>query len=395
MRKALGTLVRALLLLAVLGAAGGMVWWWRQYRLRSAELHTVDQGELLTGVTVSGVVRNRQKTSVAAEIVAAVRRILVDEGQRVEKGKVLIELDDRVLAAEHAKSLARVELAVQYLAELKAGPRREEIAQAREAVNAAASELEYAQSNHEKVSRLAKRGVVADGELSLAQKGLKVARAKLKAAQAGLELLEAGTRPEQIARAEAEVALARAEVQRCQALRRKCRLVAPHGGTVTAKCVNVGEVVSPGRVLLYLHDVEQTEIRAQVQETQLAGIKAGHAARVLADAYPDRPLTATVERILPRVDPESGTVTVLLRLGRPAGVLLMDGMAVDVALIREQRHNVVRVPADAVCGDADRAEVLVKDGTRFVRRRIEVGANDGQWVEVRSGLSVGEVVRVN
>jgi len=393
--KVCGTVLRLVLLAVVLTAAGGMLWWWHQFRTGKPRVHTVSQGELLSGVTVSGTVRNQQKTSVTAEIVAAVRRVVVTEGKIVEEGELLIELDDRVVAAEHAKGLARVELAQQYLVELKAGPRKEEIAQAREAVNAADSELEYAKSNHRKVQQLADRGVAAPGELSLADKGLKVARAKLKAAQAGLELLLAGTRAEQIARAEAEVRLAQAEVQRCQALRGKYRLCAPHRGIVTARYVHVGEVVSPGRVLLHLNNVDQTEIRAQVQETQLAGIQPGHEARVLADAYPDHPLVARVERILPRVDPESGTVTVLLRLQGPSGVVLMDGMAVDIALIRERRGGVVRVPVEAVRRDGDRAQVWLRNGRQFVPKRIRIGADDGQWVEVRSGLSVGDVVRVN
>jgi HlyD family secretion protein len=117
---------------------------------------------------------------------------------------------------------------------------------------------------------------------------------------------------------------------------------------------------------------------------------------VLPDAYPDQPLDAVVERILPRVDPESGTVTVLLRLVRPTStVTLMDGMAVDIALIRERHDEVIRVPAEAVKGQGDRAEVWVKSGQEFVRRQISAGATDGQWVEVKAGLTAGDVVRVN
>ena len=105
--------------------------------------------------------------------------------------------------------------------------------------------------------------------------------------------------------------------------------------------------------------------------------------------------SAVVEQILPRVDPESGTVTVLLKLTGPVPVVLMDGMAVDIALIREQKHKVVRVPADAVRDRGEHAEVWLRKGARFVPRRIETGASDGQWVEVKSGLLAGDVVRLN
>lgn len=395
MWKIMGTTVRFVLLLAVLGSAGGMVWWWVQFRKGQPQVHVVDVGDLLSGVTVSGTVRNKEKTSVAAEIVAAVRRIAVTEGQRVDKGDVLIELDDAIVAAALAKALAQVDLAEQYLAEKKAGPRKEEIDKARASVAEADGELDHAKTNFGKVERLVGRGGATQSELSVARKKLKVAQAKVRAAKAQLDLLLAGTRKEEIARCHAEVRLAQAEVERCRAQLGKYSLRAPHRGVVTAKRIHVGEVVSPGEVLIHMNNIDQTEIRAQVQETQLRGIQPGHEARVLADAYPQHPLPAVVDQILPRVDPESGTVTVLLRLKAAADVMLMDGMAADIALIRERKGQVIRVPADSVVKDGEDAVVWVRRGVDFVRRSIEVGASDGQWVEVKSGLLAGEVVRVH
>ena len=388
-------MIRLLLFSIVLASAVGMAWWWHDYSQRSIRLWTVDQGELLTGVTVSGTVRNKQKTTVASEIVAAVARMCVREGQQVQKGQVLVELDDSVLAAECAKSQARIEVARQTLAELKAGTRKEELERARQAVVQAQSELDHTQKNFARLEDLRKRGAATASELSLEETKLKVAQSTLKSAQADLDLLEAGARPEQIARAEAEVRQAQAELQRCQALRAKCVLHAPHRGIVTARYVDVGEVVSPGQLLMHLNNLDDTEIRAAVQETQLTGIRLGHKARVLADAYPDKPLEAIVEKILPRVDPESGAVTVLLRLHEAPAVALMDGMAVDIALVREQRDRVIRVPAEAVRGSGESAEVWVRSGPSFEKRFVELGATDGHWVEIRKGLDVGEVVRVN
>ncbi len=225
-------------------------------------------------------------------------------------------------------------------------------------------------------------------------KQLKIAEAEVRRSQAQLDLLLAGTRPEQIARAEAEVSLAEAEVRRCNALRQKYTLRAPHAGIITAKYVNVGEIVSPGQVLIRLDNIKDIEIRAQAQEAQLPDIQPGSKARVLADAYPNCPLEAVVENILPRVDPESGTVTVLLRLTETPTVVLMDGMAVDIALIGQERHSVIRIPTSAVEKRSGQTVVQVQEGRSFVRRRVNVGISDGQWVEVKSDLKVGDVVRL-
>ncbi len=385
---------RILAPLLIVAIVFGTIWWWRRISTAGADTHTVNAGELVTGVTVSGTVRCRQKTAVAAQTVAAVRRLAVDEGRQVAKGDVLVELDDSVIAADCAKARSRLDCARQFFAELKAGPRTEEITQAREAFKQAKAALNFAKTDHSKIATLLKRNLATQFGLDLAIKRLEVAEAGVGQAKAQLNLLLAGTRPEQIARAKAEVNLAEADVLRCETLRKKYILRAPHAGIVTVRYVNVGEVVSPGQVLLRLDNINDIEIRAQAQEVQLPDIRPGGKARVLADAYPDNPLEAVVEHILPRVDPESGTVTVILRLTQPPEVVLMDGMAVDIALFRRERSGVISVPAEAVERDGEQTVVHVREGNSFVRRPVNVGAGDGKRTEVKSGLKDGEVVRL-
>ncbi|MCD4699706.1 MAG: efflux RND transporter periplasmic adaptor subunit [Phycisphaerae bacterium] len=385
---------RIVLPLLIAGTALGVVRWWHRISTASAETYTVDAGDLLTGITVSGTVRSRQKTAVAAETVAAVKRVAVTEGQHVAKGDVLVELDDCVIEADCAKARSQVDCARQYLAELKAGPRTEQITQARETLKQTEAKLHHIEADHMKIASLLKRGTATKSEFDMVVKQMKVAKAETGWAQAQLDLLLAGTRREQIARAEAEVSLAEAEVRRCNALRQKYTLRAPHAGIVTVRYVNIGEVVSMGQVLLRLDNTKDIEIRAAAQETQLPDIQPGSRARVLADAYPDCPLEAVVENILPRVDPESGTVTVLLRLTETPAVVLMDGMAVDIALIKQERNSVIRVPASAVEDRNGLTVVQVREGRSFVRRSVNVGISDGQWVEVKSDLKIGDVVRL-
>ncbi len=385
---------RILLPMLIAGIVIGTIWWCNRIGAAGAATHTVDAGDLLSGVTVSGTVRSRQKTAVAAETIAAVKRLAVIEGQHVAKGNVLVELDDSVIAANCAKARSRVDCARQYLAELKAGPRTEQITQAREALKQTKAKLHYIKADHKKIANLLERGTATRSEFDLAVKHLRIAEAETGRAQAQLDLLLAGTRREQVARAEAEVSLAEADVRRCNALRQKYTLRAPHAGIVTAKYVNVGEVVAPGQVLLRVDNINDIEIRAQAQEAQLPDIQPGSRARVLADAYPNCPLEAVVENILPRVDPESGTVTVLLRLTETPTVVLMDGMAVDIALIGQERHSVIRIPASAVERRNGQTVVEVREGRSFVSRPVNVGISDGQWVEVKSDLKVGDVVRL-
>ncbi len=386
--------IRIGLVAAVLVPAAVIAWWWWDYSAGETKTHTVARGDLLAGVTVSGSVRTRQKAAIAAEIVAVIRRLAVREGQVVKEGQVLVELDDRVVAAECVMAEARLELARQKLKELQAGPRKEEITGARRKVESAEADLAYARTEHEKLSRAIKSGAATRSELDLAINRLEVAKSHLGSEKAQLDLLLAGTRQEQIARGEAEVRLAEAQLSKCRVLREKHTLRSPHAGKIAVKYVNPGEVVSPGQVLLRVENTDAIEIEAHVQESQLAGAKKGGLARVLADAFPDNPLAAVVTEILPMVDPERGAITVKLELRDKPSFELTDGMAVDVVLIREHAKGVLCVPARAVHRRGGESFVWVRKGGSFARREITVGVSDGQWVEVKSGLNEDDVIRL-
>ena len=384
---------KALLAVVVLASASGVGWWFYRLQAKEQAVHTVGRGDVVCGVTVSGEVQCRQKTAVAAEIVALVRRLAVKEGQRVGRGDTLVELDDRVIAAECAKAAASLDRTRQHLAELKSGPRKEEILQARQGVKQAEAVLTYATKYHERAIPLSKRNAATQSELDLALSRRQVAEAGLQEAKAKLDLLLTGTRPEELARAEAEVRLAEAELTRCKETRRKYTLRAAHDAIVTAKYINPGEVVHPGQVLVRIDNINDVQVRARAQEAQMAGVRLGGSARVLADAYPDRPLQAKVVKILPRVDPESGSIVVLLELVEAPDVTLMDGMAVDVALIADERHGVTKIPSRAVERSDGEAVVWVRQGGSFQRRVIRTGLEDHQWVEVVDRLKPGDVIR--
>lgn len=325
------------LAVAILAPAIALTLWWHKPSTAESDTYASSQGQSIRGVTVSGTIRCKQRSAVAAEIVAPVKALPVEEGRRVSKGDVLVELDGSVVAAQCAMARARLELAAQQLAEYRSGPRKQEITKAAESVIRARAVLTYAQREHTRLVEARNRIVATPLEVSRAASQVAKAESDLAWAKANLDLLHAGTRPEQIARGQAKLALAQADLKRCEAMYRKYLLRAPHDGIVTVRYVNVGEVVSPGQVLLRVDNMQALEVRAQVQESQLIGVKKGSAALVLVDAYPDSALKAVVRQILPRVDPEQGTVTVLLGFTAKPGVTLMDGMAADIAIFTVEK----------------------------------------------------------
>lgn len=382
------------LVIAALLAAGAVGGWWYIFYNPPPRTHVVAAGDVLEGVVVSGSLWCRQKAEITSEVAAAVKAILVTEGRQVAEGQTLIELDSAVIDSERAKAAAQLELAQHRLAELQAGPRKEEITQAREAVNRANSELAYEEAELKRIQQALQANAASQSEADMVESRVRKAQAERASAKARLALLESGTRPEQVDAGKAEVNLAEAELKRTEALRRRFVLHAPHAGVITVTRIHRGEVVAPGMVLLRVENIRSIEVRAQVQESQLQGVAIGSPARVLTDAYPNQPIEATVEQILPRVDPEQGTVTVLLKAAQPEGLTLMDGMAADIAVIRSERKNVLRLPSEAVRRSGGKAWAQVRQEGRFVERTLELGISDGKWTEVKAGLAGGDVVRM-
>ena len=193
------TIVWLIIMAAVLGPAIAIGLWWRNHYLSMARTCTVDTGDIVSGVIVSGSIRSRQRTAVAAEIIAAVQKIDFQEGQEVQAGQVLVQMDGGVVEGELAKANASVQIAQEKLAELRAGARPEEIDRAQREVDRAESNLDFARKDFARLQKASTGGVATSTELDLATNKLHVAEADVGAAKASLALLrgrpQGGDRP--------------------------------------------------------------------------------------------------------------------------------------------------------------------------------------------------------
>ena len=135
--------------------------------------------------------------------------------------------------------------------------------------------------------------------------------------------------------------------------------------------VEPGDLVQPGRTLLTIARSGSSEILLPLDEKSLAPIEHGQSARIIADAYPDRVLTAKVSFIAPSVDTARGTIDVHLDLQEPAA-FLRQGMTVSVNIETGRREQALVLPNDALrARDGTRAQVLrVRDG---VVERVAIG----------------------
>jgi HlyD family secretion protein len=327
-------LVAAVIVVAAIGLTGA--WAARHYRHEPAPL------------SVTGTIEATQ-VDVSPRITARIVERTVREGQPVERGQLLVRLDDEQLTAELGRAEAAVRAAEAQLrdlqagarpqeigeaeataaraeaqlADLLAGSRRQEVEEARAAVDDAVATRQWTARDHARAQELFGRELIAAAEvdrlrqaadvaaarekmarerLALVEAGarqheVEAARQAVRAAAERVKLLRAGPRPQAVAAAEAQVAEARSAAALARARLDETRLVSPLTGLVLRKNREVGETASPGTPILTLMDPSDVWLRAYVPETDVGKIRVGQPAVITVDAFPDRRFDGAVTEI--------------------------------------------------------------------------------------------------
>lgn len=225
----------------------------------------------------------------AAERVVAIE---VREGEPVRTGQPLLRLDPARTRAELATARAQARQQRERLAELEAGPRREDIDKARANLAAAQAQAREARAYYARLAPLRGNGYVAAADLDRARAAAGNADGQVAAAQAALDELLHGTRPEQLAQARAAVAAADAQVDAQQVLLGKLAVVAPRAGRVDSLPYKLGDQAPVGAPLAILLAGDAPYARIYVPEPQRAGVRVGDMMRVFvagrAQAYEGR-----------------------------------------------------------------------------------------------------------
>ena len=209
--------MKKLLILLVLVAAAGTGYWWFELRPEEGPREKL---------TLYGNVDLRQ-VNLTFEATERIDRLLVEEGDRVDRGQLLAELETDTIALEIDRGKAQVAAHEAVLARLENGTRPEEIQRARARVAEAAAEAENATLIFERTRELYESRSVARQELDDAQAKLNVALARLKRTRDDLQLALEGPRQEDIAEARAMLRAVRSELdileQRYQEMQQELR----------------------------------------------------------------------------------------------------------------------------------------------------------------------------
>ncbi len=227
------------------------------------------------------------RITVPAPVAERIVSIDAREGEHVTAGTLLMTLDRTRVEAETQATQAEAQRQRDALAELEAGPRSEQIRQARAGLAAAQADAEDASAYNERVKGLADRKLVSAAEVDRARAAASSANARVKEAQALLDEYLQGTRREQVAQGKAALRSAEATEAAQQATLDKLRIVAPRDGRVDSLPYRLGDQAPVGAPLGVLLVGDAPYARIYVPEPIRSRVKVGDAVRVFVDGEDD------------------------------------------------------------------------------------------------------------
>jgi RND family efflux transporter MFP subunit len=336
------------------------------------EVIQVKRSGQATELELPGSIQAITEAPILARANGYIQRRLVDIGDRVTAGQTLAEIDAPELDQQVLEAKANLQQAQATLEEAQANYEQGK------------SNLELARATAQRWNSLVGRGVVSKQEndqyQSQYQSQISSVRSLEKAINAQKSSLSA----------------AQANLARLQKMQGYLVVKAPFDGVITQRNVDVGALVNSGTTMLYrVAQMGMLRIYVNVPQTNAGFIRPGQAARLTVPNLPGREFTGTVARASNSLDPSSRTMLVEVQVANDKGALL-PGMYARVNLDSTRAVSPILVPSDVLIVRPDGTQVALIGPDDIVHlRKIEVGRDYGDKLEILSGLTEGDTLIPN
>jgi RND family efflux transporter MFP subunit len=316
---------------------------------------TVKRGDISVPLVATGTIFPEYESKIGPKISGTIERVYVDEGDTVQKGQPLVQLDQQnlLIAVRQGQAAVRVAEAQLKEAEVKG---------------------ENLKKEKERLSHLLTKNVISqqkyddiDTAYSMAVTRMEVIRAQILSSR------------ENLAMAEQKLS--------------DTVIIAPFSGLIVKRFINQGEFVStmPPSPLFLMMNIDKVKTEIGLPEIHIARIHIGNPVDVTVDTYPGSIFKGTVSTINPMVDPVSRAFTVKVEI-RNKGHRLKPGMFARVTIYPAIHKGALIVPFKSVMKREGMTVVFVIEDTTVRLRTVTAGITNEQEIEVIDGVQEGEEV---
>jgi HlyD family secretion protein len=341
----------------------------KQVEIQKAELKLIR-----SSILASGTLAYREQVQLRSEVIGQVIELHVKEADLVKKDDPVITLDPKTYQAQVEQAEARVRI--------------QEIAIERQRLL-----IKTLTDRFERQKTMFAKNLVDEDSYEAIESELSLAKVDLRSLQESL-------------------AQARAALDQSEELLGKTRIKSPIDGVVIQIDIKEGETVIagtmniPGATMMVIADPSETLTEVQVDEADIAQVVEGQRADIFTAAYPDTPLSGTIQSIasVARQTPGQASLSFLVKilLDEQSSRTIRPGMSVRADIYTQSSEETLAVPVQAVLFDEDSDEedegteeqtyVFVMEGGKAVRKDVEIGISSDADQEITTGLKDGEVV---
>jgi HlyD family secretion protein len=341
---------------------------------KQVEVQKVELKLIKSSILASGTLTFREQVQLRSEVIGQVTELHVEEADEVKKGDPVITLEPKTYQAQVDQAEAQVR--IQQIA----------IERQRLLISTLADRFERQKA------MFAKNLVDTDSYEAL-KSDLALAKVDLRSLQESL-------------------AQVRAALDQSEELLSKTRITSPIDGVVIQVDIKVGETVIagttniPGSTMMVIADPSETLTEVQVDEADIAQVREGQGADVFTAAYPDTPLSGTIQSIasVARQTPGQASLSFLVKIlmDKQDSMKIRPGMSVRADIYTETSDETLAIPVQAVLYDEDTDQdddgaveqtyVFVMQDGKAVRKDVEVGISSDSDQEITDGLEEGERV---
>ncbi|OFV94643.1 MAG: hypothetical protein A3H28_00595 [Acidobacteria bacterium RIFCSPLOWO2_02_FULL_61_28] len=317
-----------------------------------------------------------EEVVVSSEVEGRTNEVLVDVGDRVTEGQVLVQISPTELQLASQQQQAALE---QIRARLGLSESETTLRDIRDAagVKKAAADLADVQQKFERAKELSEEGL-------LPRQGYEEAEARFKSAQANYDLALQEVRNLLAALKQVSVTS-----ELAQKKLRDTQIRAPFGGYVKARSVAPGQFLRVQTPVFTLVRVDPLRARIAIPEKMAGWIPAGQAVTIFVEAYPDRPFTGKIARANPVVDPQTRSYEAEAVVQNREG-LLRPGFFVKASIPTDRVENLLTIPQKALNYAYGVYSVYVVQGNQVQQREVKIGDRLANDVEIVAGLAAGD-----
>ena len=341
---------------------------------KQVEIQQVEYTLIKSSILASGTLAFREQVQLRSEVIGRVIAVHVEEADQVKKGDPVITLDPKTYQAQVDQAKARVRIS--------------QIAIERQRLL-----IKTLGDRFERQKTMYARDLIDQDSFEALESELALAKVDLRSSQESLSQ-------------------ARAALDQSEELLAKTRIMSPIDGVVIQVDIKVGETVIagttniPGSTMMVIADPSETLTEVQVDEADIAQVRENQKADIFTAAYPDTPLSGTIQSIASVARAKAGqqslSFLVKILLDEQDTMSIRPGMSVRADIYTESSEETLAVPVQAVRYDEDveedaegkeeQAFVFVLEDGKAVRKDVETGISSDSDQEILEGLKEGEIV---